>query len=286
MSPETELPVIMNSTLKDFAGKVPVQTVVSVRTGRFAVPIPNLDDGGEPLLLPNAKELRAIVRSGKLGTSITSSTAEGMPQKVPTDGSDVVVINNISKRQAAAMKAIYKEIIDEHRGVTREALVEFFGAVTGITYDSATNQIKPVEDNIGIHGDLFNMNMNTFKERHRFFTSDLELKHVRDDEIKAGFFEKKRDTYKAYAISGGFTRLAESGSELQYPETAMIAVGRDGKVSAIHANDISVSYETEDGKLLIGEDKKLQLPTYPVGQVLLEQRGAPKRPQTRVVGEE
>ena len=48
MSPETELPVIVNSTLKDFADKFPVQAVVSVRTGRFAVPIPNLDDGGEP----------------------------------------------------------------------------------------------------------------------------------------------------------------------------------------------------------------------------------------------
>ncbi len=286
MSTETELPVISNATLKHFADTVPVQTVASVKTGRFMVPIPKLDDGEGDLKLPNAKELKALIKSGNVGTSISSAKMEGFPQLVPTDGTNVVIINNISRRQALAMQAIYDDINLAHKGnMDRQALLEFFAAATGISYDIQTNTIQAVPDNIGIHGDQFNQTLETFKARHTRAGMSAPLNEAMDSMIDTGYYQKKRDIYKAYAISGGFIRKAESGSQLEYPETAMIAVGRDGKVSAIHANDVTVSYETEDGKPLVGDDKKLQLPTYPVGQVLLERRGAPERPKTRVVGE-
>lgn len=272
----TPLPILKDETLKTFASANNMQTVVPVRTGRFIVPIPDLNDGGGDLKLPNVKELESIIKSGDLGTTIKSAVLEGCPQIVPIDGTQIVVINNISPRQARAMQAIYNDIAASNNGqMNRKSLVEFFEAATGIAYDPASNTISAVSDNIGIHGDVYNMPRQTFKNRHNHYGTEDDLTGVADGDIQTGHYQKKRSPTQGFAISGGFIRQAESGTQQTFPETAMIQVGSDGVISAIHGNDINVSYETPDGKKLVDGDGKINLPTYPVGQILLAQRDAP-----------
>jgi len=274
----SDLPVLSDETLKAFATTQVAQTVMPVRTGRFIVPIPHLNDGDGPLELPNAKELESIIKSGSLGSRIMSATLEGFPQIVPVDGTEIVLINNITPRQARALQVTYDDIVAEKNGqMDRQGLMEFFGAATGIAYDPVSKTIQYIPDNIGIRGDLYNMSMQVFKDRHNPYGTETDLRTVADDKIPAGHYQKSRSPVKAFTISGGFIRKAESGTEQTFPDTAMVAIGSDGLVSAIHCNDITVCYETPEGKSLIDKAEKIQLPTYPVGQLLLAQRDAPAR---------
>lgn len=269
-----KLPVLTNETLKAFADTNNTKGVLPIPTGRFIVPIPKLNDGGGDLKLPNSKRQELIIESGEFGTKIKSATFEGAPQLIPTDGTQVVVINNVTRRQGLAMKAIYDDIF-EITQVDRKGLLEFFGAVTGISYNTAKKKIEAVNDNIGIHGDVHNMSRQIFKNNHNSYGMELDLNDLPDDKIRRGMYQKKRTPSEAFAISGGFIRQAETGSLLEYPETAMVQINPAGVISTISNNDINTSYETSDGKKLVGSDGKIDLPTYPVGQVLLAGRNAP-----------
>ncbi|MDX1974195.1 MAG: hypothetical protein SFT92_00810 [Rickettsiales bacterium] len=257
----------------------PVADIQSVSTGRFIIPIPKLEDGLGPLELPNAKEVESVIKSGAFGSAILSATLEGFPQVVPTDGSQIVVINDITRHEAIALQSIYDAILEEHGGkMDRNNLMEFIHLATGIAYDPQTRSINLVPDNIGIRGDVYNMSMQTFKERHNRYGSDGDLTTVPNEQIKTGYYQKKQIPAQGFTISGGFKRRTESGTEQIFPEKAMIALASDGLVSAIHHNDITVSYEGADGSTLVDANTQaIKLPNYPVGQVLLTERGAPPR---------
>jgi hypothetical protein len=77
---QIDLPILTDDMLRKFAAENRTAPVIPVRTGRFAVPVPDLKDGGGPLQLPNAKELPHLVRSGDLGAEIKAAKLEGFPQ--------------------------------------------------------------------------------------------------------------------------------------------------------------------------------------------------------------
>ncbi len=267
------LPILSDRMLKAFATKHSTQAVMPAKTGRFVVPIPALNDGLGNLELPNAKELTLVVKSGAEGMEITDSKFEGFPQIVPTDGTQVVLINNISERQAAAMELTYENMKLGNGGtMDRNTLIQFFKTATGIAYDHTPPSIHPVNDNIGIHGDVFNQDRGTFKHRHNPYGTDEDLTKIPDNKIREGHYQKRRSQGQGFAISGGFSRDTETGTQQTFPDTAMVHIGTDGVVSAIHKNDINVCYETPDGKKLVDEAGVIGLPTYSVDQVMA--RGA------------
>ncbi len=273
------LPVVTDEMIRNFAGNNVTQTVIPVKTtGRFVIPIPKLDDGSGPLNLPNVKELEMIIKSG-FGSKITSAILESSPQIVPTDGSNVVIINNITHRQAHAFQVTHDDILKENSGkMNRKSLIDFFEIITGISYNPVFNIIDAVSDNIGIHGDVFNQERDYFKRVHHPYGIETDLTGLADSEIRAGYYNKIPSPVQGFAISGGFIREAEAGTQQTFPNTAMIQVGI--RVSAIHRNDINLSYATVDGEKLVDDTGKINLPTYPIEQILLAQRNAPSKPIT------
>ncbi len=271
---------VSDEQLKAFAAASDTATVMPVPTGRFIVPIPNFDDEVGNLLLPNAKELKLVIPSGNASLTLTDAVYEGAPQHIPADGNHMVVINNISPTQAIALQAVYDHMAQETGGViSRPQLVKFFETATGLSYNAETDTISMVSDNIGIHGDVYHMDKETFKARHNPYGTETSLTETADNDLKAGHYQKLRAPAQAIVIEGGFTRTLNDGTELNYPEPALALIGADGKVSSVHRNDISVSYEKPNGEPLIPHPgAKIDLPTYDVNEVANFQ----KQPATRI----
>jgi hypothetical protein len=135
----------------------------------------------------------------------------------------------------------------------------FMEAVTGIVCDPYTNTTRPVADNIGVHGDVFNKDRSVFKRRHSPFGTEDSLADVEDTDIRAGHYQKLRAITQGFALSVGFVRETDGGVPPSYPEGGMIQTG--AVVSAIAPNDITVFYERVDGTRLLGPEGKIHLPT-------------------------
>jgi len=261
-------PLLDDDVLKSFAATRQTKEVLAVGK-RFVVPIPDLQDGGGPLKLANPKELDMVVRSGSLPDTLKGVTLEGFPQIIPTDGTNVVIINNVTPRQARAIQGLYDDIVAENGGkITRQGMLEFFQTATGISYDELTNSVQLIKDNIGIHGDVYNQPIATFLDRHVNVSTGAPL--VASD-VQVGYFEKKPSVTRGFFINGKFRHQVgpEAGGTVQHFDNgAMVAIGSDGRVSLIHPNDVDVCYRNPDKSSLWKEPGKIGLPTYNVEDVL------------------
>jgi hypothetical protein len=273
---EHALPIISASTLQVFAAKHPVKQVIPADTGRFVIPIPALQDGLGRLRLPNLKSMKAIIRSGGFGSKILEATLEGSPQLVPTDGTYAVIINNVSDLQAVAMQAVYDEIRIRRGGrMDRAGIIKFIETASGISYvhhGEGQDIVRYVDKNIGVHGDVFEVTRETFRLRNSRPGEQFNLAHVKDDAIQPGFYRKYANIKAdAFVIDGGFIFQNPSGTKQNFTEPALITIGSDGIVSAIHDYDINISYRHPDKKPLAHEDGTIDAPRYPVGQLKREQ---------------
>ncbi len=276
--PDPLPPLLADDVLKSFAETHTTKEILAIGK-RFVVPIPNLQDGGEPLELANPKELNILVRSGSLPDTLGDVKLEGFPQIVPTDGTNVVIINNVTPRQARAIQGLYDDIVAENGGkITRQSLLEFFKTATGISYDAATNSVRLEKDNIGIHGDVYNQDIATFLSRHvKVDTGD----DLAASDVQAGYFEKKPSVAKGFFMKGKFRHQVgpEAGGTIQhFDDGAMVAIQSDGRVSLIHPNDVDVCYRNPDKSSLWTKHGEMDLPAYDVGDLPHDsQRAVPER---------
>src|SRR5579884_3555303 len=151
-----------------------LKPVTPVPDGRFIIPVPNFDDGKSPILMPNVKELDARLR-GSGGTARVIEL-EASPQIIPTDGTNVIVINRVDEFVAQALSSKLDNLIENANGeLTRGVLEEFIGYARGYSYDAETRKIT-FRENAGFRNDVYNMPTSEFKKKYvRFRRNDLSL---------------------------------------------------------------------------------------------------------------
>lgn len=296
---------LSRDALRSFASSRETARVKTPEIGRFVVPIPPLKDGGGdffipnlldllpestekeketkqrlasqieegyfPILLPNSKRMDALIVSGGIGSKIRKVVLESPMQIVPTNGTYAVTINDVSEEQGVSMKAVYDHIMARHGGVTREGLMEFFRTACGITFDPKTRAVSYVENNIGLHGDVFEVKNGVFLGRNTLPGEKTPLKELEGFVPTAGRYQKY-GRGKAFVIKGPFSYFASSGTEQKFNKAGIIVIGDDNVVSAIYPSNINRSFIGEDGTEFCKKDGTIDLPTYTVGEVLRHQQ--------------
>ncbi|MEZ0226821.1 MAG: hypothetical protein ACAH83_19855 [Alphaproteobacteria bacterium] len=275
-----EAPLLDRATLRAFLEKQTLLTVKAAQEGRFILKIPDFGDGRGPLLMPNIKELEAKMR-GSDGV-VTSIELEAGPQKIPADGTNVVVINRVDEFVQAALKQKLEYLIDSANGeMTRDVVNEFIGYARGYTYDANTQQITFCR-NAGFRNDVYNMTNAELKKRYvRFTRQDLSLDQVKDENIRSGYYIKKPLTSRGCYLDGAFRAqvMAEAGGTMQeFSHGAMVNVPDDPTLplSFIHTTDINTCYTLPNGWELVNADGKHDLPHFDVKDVLPP--ATPKKP--------
>lgn len=261
-----EAPLLDRAALRAFLEKQKLLSVKAAPEGRFILKIPDFGDGKGPLLMPNIKELEAKMR-GSDG-EVTSIELEAGPQKIPADGTNVVVINRVDEFVQAALKSKLEYLIDSANGeMTRDVVNEFIGYARGYTYDADTQKITFCR-NAGFRNDVYNMTNAELKKRYvRFNRQDLSLDKVKDENIRSGYYIKKPLTSRGAYLDGAFRVqvMAEAGGTMQeFQHGSMVNVPDDPELplSFIHTTDIGTCYTLPNGWPLLDADGKHDLPHF------------------------
>jgi hypothetical protein len=267
-----EAPLLDRAALRAFLGKQKLLPVKAAPEGRFILKIPDFGDGKGPLLMPNIKELEAKMR-GSDGV-VTSIELEAGPQKIPADGSNVVVINRVDEFVQSALKSKLEYLIDSANGeMTREVVNEFIGYARGYTYDADTQKITFCR-NAGFRNDVYNMTNAELKKRYvRHSRQDLSLEHVKDENLRSGYYIKKPLSSRGCYLDGAFRVqvMAEAGGTIQeFSNGAMVNVPDDSSLplSFIHVTDINTCYTLTNGWQIVNADGKHDLPHFEVKDAL------------------
>jgi hypothetical protein len=254
------------AVLRAFLDKHPLMPVTAAEEGRFILPVPDFGDGKGPLLTPNVKELEARLR-GSDGT-VEMIELEAGPQKIPADGTNVVVINRVDVFVQMALSAKLEYLIDGANGeVTRGVVDEFMGYARGYTYDPATGRVAFAR-NAGFRNDVYNMPISELKKRYvRHSRPGLSLEQVREANIRPGYYVKKplpgRGAFlegafrvKLSAAAGGAVQDFGHGAMVNYPEDPAMPL------SFIHVTDINTCYVRRDGGPIVDARGRHSLPRY------------------------
>lgn len=226
--------------------------------GRFILPVPALDDGEGPILAPNIKELLALMRGSE--GKVRALKLEAGPQKIPADGTNIIVINRVDEFVQFALLKKLESILKETNGkITRKALNKFMCYARGYDYLAETQEII-FEPNAGFHNDVYNMPVTEFRKRYEAHNKPgaplLET-------VTAGYYVKKPLHSHAYFVKGSFSvRVApEAGETMQeFDKGAMVNLPDDDTMplSFIHPTDIDTCYRMPDG----GPLRQDALPAY------------------------
>jgi hypothetical protein len=261
-----EPPILDRTLLRAFLERNTLLPVTAAKEGRFILRVPDFDDGKGPLLMPNIKELDAKMR-GSDGT-VTSIELEAGPQKIPADGTNVIVINRVDEFVQMALKAKLEYLIDGANGeFTRDVLNEFIGYARGYTYDPDTQKITFCQ-NAGFRNDVYNMPITELKKRYvRHSRPDLPLDKVKDKNIRSGYYVKKPLEGLGAYLTGAFrVQISkEAGGTMQeFQHGAMVNLPADPAMplSIIHSTDINSCYTLRNGQPIIDTDGNHQLPRF------------------------
>lgn len=266
----TSYPNIDRAHFRAFLKDKPLADVVAAAEGRFILPVPDLQDGLGPLLVPNIKELEARLRGSE--GKVSAIELEAGPQKIPADGTNLIVINRVDEFVQLALKAKFTRLTEKAGGITREVLTEFMSYARGYTYD-ADKQTISFTKSAGFHNDVYNMPVEEFRRRYVSFEApEKPLDDVKDTDIKPGYYVKKALHSRAAFITGKFSvRVGgdAGGTVQEFDKGAMINIPDDPALplSFIHPTDIDISYRKDGGASLYGTDGKLSLPVYDAGDI-------------------
>jgi hypothetical protein len=270
---EENVPLLDRDTLRAFmerhrASLLPVR---AAEEGRFILYLPDFKDSKGPVLAPNIKELEAKMR-GSDGF-VESIELEAGPQKIPADGTNVLVINRVDPFIQMALSAKLTDLIDDANGeFTRNVLNEFMGYARGYTYDPETQKITFAK-NVGFRNDVYNMPVAEFKKRYvRHSRPDLSLEEVKDHNIRSGYYIKKpllgrgmylQGKYKVPlpSTSGGAMQEFNNGAMVNLPDDSTLPI------SFIHITDINACYTKPNRWPLVDADGRHALPVYNLAQV-------------------
>lgn len=269
-------PEIDRAVIKQAISGLPLHDVVAAPEGRFILPVPDLKDGKGPLLAPNIKELEARLHGSE--GHVQALKLEANPQKIPADGSNVIVINRVDEFVQLALKAKLQDLVLHTGDITRQVITDFMSYARGYSYNPE-KQIITFTKGAGFHNDVYNMPLDEFKKRYVSFTSvKMPLDGKPDAAITAGYYVKKPLASKAAFISGKFAvRLgAHAGGAMQeFDKGAMINLPDDASLplTFIHPTDIDICYRKPDGSSLIDKNGAPTLPVYNVSDLQ-----SPKQP--------
>lgn len=271
-------PEIDRAVIKQAISGLPLLEVVAAPEGRFILPVPDLKDGKGPLLVPNIKELEARLR-GSTG-EVQALKLEANPQKIPADGTNVIVINRVDEFVQLALKAKLQSLVLKADGITRQVITDFMSYARGYDYDPKKQTIFFAKG-AGFHNDVYNMPLDEFKKRYVSFTSvKVPLEGKADAAITAGYYVKKPLHSKAAFISGKFAvRVGpHAGGETmqEFDKGAMINLPDDAglPLTFIHPTDIDICYRKIDGSSLIDKNGAHTLPVYNVHDLQTAQQPA------------
>jgi hypothetical protein len=261
-----EAPLLDRDQLRAFLAQKKLTPVKAAQEGRFIIPIPDFNDGGGPILMPNVKELAAKMR-GSDGTVETIELEAG-PQKIPADGTNVIVINRVDEFVQEALNRKLESLIISARGeFTRKVLNEFIGYARGYTYDGDTQKITFCR-NVGFRNDVYNMTNGELKKRYVLASrQDISLEGFRDEKLRAGYYVKKPLEGMGAYIKGPFrSKIADSagGTVQEFDKGAMVNVPDDPTmpITFIHVTDINACYTQRNGWPLVDENGQHNLPVF------------------------
>ena len=267
-----EPPLLDREQLRAFLKRRKLLPVKAAQEGRFIIPVPDFKDGKGPLLMPNIKELAAKMRGSE--GSVDSIELEAGPQKIPADGTNVIVINRVDEfvQQALALKLQY--LMDSAHGeLTRDVLNEFIGYARGYTYDGETQKIKFAR-NIGFRNDVYNMTNAELKKRYVLFNrQDISLEEFRDEKLRPGYYVKKPLEGLGAYITGPFrAQIAEAagGAMQEFDHGAMVNVPDDpsSRLTFIHLTDINTCYTHRNGWPLVDGNGLHDLPVFSAAETM------------------
>ncbi len=270
------LPMLDRDALREFMQSHQLLPVKAAPEGRFILYVPDLQDGKGPILAPNIKELEAKIRGSE--GDVQSIELEAGPQRIPTNGTNVIVINRVDEFVQLALKAKLEHLIDNANGeMTRDVINEFMSYARGYEYDPEKQTITFCR-NIGFRNDVYNMSLDEFKKRYvRHSRPDLPLDDVKDENIRSGYYIKKQLLSGGLFLEGAFQVQVPTGAGdtvQAFEHGAMVNMPDDPTlpISFIHLTDINTCYTERDGKPIVARDGGNALPSYDVADVL------PKRP--------
>ncbi len=259
-------PLLDRTLLRAFLKRHKTFPVKAAPEGRFVIPIPDFHDGKGPLLMPNVKELSAKMR-GSEGTVETIELEAG-PQKIPTDGTNVLIINRVDEFVQEALNKKLQYLIDSAHGeLTRGVLMDFIGYARGYTYDGDTGKVTFCR-NAGFRNDVYNMTNGELKKRYLLYSrQDLSLEEFRDEKLRPGYYIKKPLESQAAYIAGPFSaKVAEAagGTQQEFEHGAMVNIPDDPEMplTFIHMTDINTCYTHRNGWPLVDENGHHPLPVY------------------------
>lgn len=269
---EQQSPLLDRAALRSFLEKnCKLLEVKAAEEGRFIVRVPDFGDGKGPLLMPNIKELEAKMR-GSDGI-VTTIELEAGPQKVPADGTNVIVINRVDAFVQVALAAKLEYLIDSANGeMTREVLHDFMGYARGYNYDPDTQKIEFCR-NVGFRNDVYNMPIEELKKRYtRYTRQDLSLDKVKAENIRSGYYLKKPLLGRGAWLDGAFRSqlsAASGGAMQEFQKGAMVHVPDDPNlgISFIHITDINTCYSLRNGWQIVDADGKHSLPCLKVADI-------------------
>jgi len=275
--------VALRAVLERATNLLPVK---AAEEGRFIIKIPDFGDGKGPVLLPNIKELDAKMR-GSDGTLAVVELEAG-PQKVPADGTNVIVINRVDQFVQAALAAKLEYLIDSANGeMTRQVLLDFMSYARGYNYDPDTQKVSFCR-NVGFRNDVYNMPIPELKKRYvRYSRPDLLLENVKDGNIRSGYYIKRPLEGRGVYLKGKFQvqLSAEAGGAMQeFHNGAMVHVPDDPKlpISFIHVTDINTCYTQRNGWPIVDADgQHTKLPSYDVSELKKTEPGIARQQFTR-----
>jgi hypothetical protein len=191
-------------SLKDlFVNGLTSVPVRAAPAGRFVIPVPDFKDGKGPILFPNIKEMEARLQ-GSQGY-LKALELEAGPQIVPTDGTQVIIINRVDKFVQLALNAKLHDLIKEAGSVmTRDVVEDFLSYARGYSFDAASGKIL-FSHNAGFRNDVYPIPMDEFKQRYVSYTrEDLSLENIDNDNLRSGFYMKAPLNGRAIFIEGTF----------------------------------------------------------------------------------
>lgn len=246
--------------------------VLAAPEGRFILPVPALDDGKGPILTPNIKEISVLMR-GSSG-HVRALKLEASPQKIPADGTNVIVINRVDEFVQLALLKKLESLLSKTKGsITREIIENFMNYARGYRYIPENQEII-FEPNAGFHNDAYNMPVEEF--RKRYVAHDAPDKPLTGG-IIPGYYVKKPLRSHAAFLRGAFcVRVGPhaGGTMQEFDEGAMVNVPEDAALplSFVHPFDIDICYRAADGSSLLDASGRPALPVYDIPAFLQDAR--------------
>ena len=218
---------------------------------KFLIHVPKLNDGGGDFKFVNVK--RANIDYEQNGSTMQILRAEGLPQRVPVDGTGWIVINGADKYDAVGWHEYLQDLLEQHGGkVNRRVLTELMQYIQGfsVTYKPSPDGREEVIDTVtpnrwsvvGFAFDTYTVPVQTKTAKFE----DRPVKGYAADGM-TGLFYKRAQAYKLFFIPGHFKfqygNLGVSWKQsLEYMNGAYIAISPTGAVSSIDPSNIDACY--------------------------------------------